>query len=315
MSALSANDSRLHTADTATDNRNFLCLLGGLNVILLGLHGLGIECTTGKTHGVGQILGIGMALGGREVEATAVAADAGLDIIQSVLNQLGDPLGVNQELAGNTDRVNSAVGNGLCTDLGIHSTCTNYGNVHKLLDVCYVIQVAVLGHIHRGMCPVPGVIRTVVSVEHIVARILQVLGRLFGLLHSATYLGVNLTGHCALAEALHLGLNRVTEGYGVILTASLLDGLNDLGGKAVAVLKASTVFIGTLVEELDGKLVEEVALMHGVNLNTVNACLLAKLCGLGERLNDLVDLLNRHLGALNIVCPAGGLRRGASELV
>ena len=59
-----------------------------------GLHGLGIDGAAGQTHGVGQILGIVVTLGGREVEAAAMAADAGTDILDALFNELGNPCGV-----------------------------------------------------------------------------------------------------------------------------------------------------------------------------------------------------------------------------
>ena len=37
-------------------------------------------------------------VGGGEIEAAAVAADAGTDILQAILQQLGDPLGIGEEL-------------------------------------------------------------------------------------------------------------------------------------------------------------------------------------------------------------------------
>ena len=315
VASLGTHQSRLHTANAAADDCDLLLLLGGLDVIFLGLHGLRIERTARKTHGICQILGVGMSLGTREIEAAGMAADTGLDILKSVLDQLGHPFGVNQELACNAHAVNSALGDGLGTYLGIHTAGTNHGNVHKLLDVGNVLKVAVFGHVHRRMCPIPGVVGAVIGVEHIVACILQELDCLFGLLHGTAYLYVVLTRHSTLAKALHLGLYRVAQRNGIIRTALFLDGLDDLGCKAIAVFKAAAILVGTLVEEFHGKLVQQVSLMHRMHLNAVHACILTQLCGFGKGLDNLMDLLYRDLGADDIVCPTRGLGAGAGKLV
>ena len=76
-----------------------------------------------------------------------------------------------------------------------------------------------------------------------------------GLFHITSNLDVILTGHRALTESLHFGLYGITERNGIILSALLLDSLYNLGSEAVTVLEASAVIIGSLVEELDSKLV------------------------------------------------------------
>ena len=91
--------------------------------------------------------------------------------------------------------------------------------------------------------------------------------------------------------------------------------LYDFSGEAVTIFKATAVFVFTLVKEFDCKLVEQIALVNGVYFNAVNACITAKLCGLCESFNDLMNLLYGHFGALDIVRPTGFLRAGASKLV
>ena len=284
-------------------------------MIFFRLHGFGVQRAAGKTHGIGQILRVGVTLGGGEIKAACVAADARLDIFKSVLDQLGHPFGVNQELSCNTYAVDQTVRNRLRTHVGLHSACADHGNIHELLYVRDVLKVAVLRHVHRRMRPVPGVIRTVVGVEHIVARILQKFCSLFGLFHVSAYLYVILTGHSTLAKALHLGLYGIAQRNGVILAARFLDRLDDLGCETVAVLKAAAVLVGALVKELNGKLVKQIPFVHSVHLHAVHARITAKLCGLGKCLDDLVDLLLGHLGADDIVCPTRGLRAGRCKLV
>ena len=315
MTALRAKDCGFHTSYTAADNGDLLLLLYRRDIIFFRLHRFGIERATRKSHRIGKVLRVCVSLGGREIKATAMTADTRLDVIKSVLDKLRHPFGVYKELTRNTNGVYSAIGNGFCSDLHIHSSRADHGNINEFFDMRNVLKVAVFGHIHRRMRPIPRVVRTVVGIEHIVARILKILGCSFGFLHITSDLNVILTGHCALAKSLHLGLYRVTERYGIILAARLLDRFYDLCGKAISVFKAAAVFVGTLIEKFDRKLVEKVALVNRVDLNTVNTRFLAKPCGLGKRLDDLVDLLDRHLGAFDIVRPTGGLRGRRCKLV
>ena len=315
MSALSAKYCGFHTAYTAADNSNFFRLLSRLYTVLLRLHRLGIERAARKTHSVGEILRVRMSLGGREVKAARVTADTGLDVLYSVLDKLCYPLGIGKELSCNSNAVYSALGNRLRAHLGIHSTRADHGNIDKFLNMSYVLKVAVLRHIHRGMRPIPRVVGSVVRVEHIVARVLKILCRALGLFHITSDLNVILTGHSALAESLHLGLYGITNGYGEVLAARLFYSLYDLSRKAISVLKAAAVLVGALVEELDSKLVKKISLVNRVNLNAVNARITTELCGLCEGFDDLVDLLLCHLRTLNVVRPTGRLRRGGCKLV
>ena len=315
VTALCAEDRGFHTADTAADHGDLLLLLCGFDIIFLGLHGDGVQSATRKSHRIGEVLRIGMTLGGGEIEAARVATDTGLDIFDSIFDELGDPFGVGEELTGNTHGINLAFRNCLCTDIRFHSARANNGNINEFLDVSNVIEVTVLGHIHRRMCPVPGVVGTVISVQHIVAGILKIFCRFFGFRHITSDFDVIFSGHCTVAEILHLGFYGVSERYGIIVAAGFLDRLYDFSGKAVTVFEATAVFVTALVKEFDCELVEQIAFVNGVYFNTVNACVTAKLCSLCERFNDLVDLLYGHFGALDIVRPTGFLRAGASKLM
>ena len=315
MAPLSANNSSFHTADTAADNGNIFLLLGLFDMVLLRLHGLGIQRATGKTHGIGQILGVGMTIRGREVEAAGMAANTGTNVLQALLDQLCDPLGVCQELTCNANAINAAFRNGLRTYFRLHTAGANYWDVHKLLNMRNIFQVTVLGHIHRRMCPIPGVIGTVIRVEHIVACILQILGCLFRLSHVPAYFRIDFARHSTFSEALHLGFYRIPQRNREILAASSLDGLHHFYREAVAVFKRTTVLIGTLVGPLHGELVQKITLMDSMNFYAVNARILAKLCGLGKGLNNLMDLLFGHLGSGDLRIPAGGQRRGTCQLM
>ena len=244
-----------------------------------------------------------------------MAADTGPDVLDPVLDQLGDPLGVSQELTGNAHTVDLALADGLSSHIGLHTAGADHGDVHKLLNMGNVVQVAVLRHVHRRMCPVPAIIRTVVGVKHIVAGILQVLGSPLGLGHITAHFRCVVTGDDTLSKALQLGLYGVAQGYRERRTALSLDGLDNFCGEAVTVLKRAAVLVGTLVEEFDGKLVQQIALVDSMDFHTVNTGIHTQLCGLGKGLDDLVDLLLGHLGYDNIRGPTGRLCTGRGQLV
>ncbi|MBO7177306.1 MAG: NAD(P)-binding protein, partial [Clostridia bacterium] len=312
---LGANDCGLHATDTAADDGDLFRLLGGGEVIVLGLHRFGVQRTTRQSHRVGKILRVGMPLGRGEIEATRMTANTGLNILQAILDQLGDPLGIGEELAGNAHRIDLPCHHGLSTHIGFHTAGANNGNIYELFNMCHILQIAVLRHIHRRMRPIPAVISTVIGIQHVISRILQILCGTLGFCHCTTNLNIVFAGHGSLAKALHLGLDRVTQGNGIILTASLLDGADDLGGKAIAILKASAIFIGTLVEKFNGKLIQQISFVHSMHLNAVNTCIAAELGSFGKGLDDLVDLFHRHFGANDIMRPTGRLRAGRSQLM
>ena len=146
-----------------------------------------------------------MSLVVSHVEAAVVAADAGENIFKLIVHKLCYPFGVGKELTGNAHCVDLTVFNGFCGNVGLHSSCADNGNINKFADMSNIVKVAVLRHIRRRMTPVPGVICTVVGVEHIVARVLKILCGLFTFLHISADLGIAFfTGKSAVAEILGL---------------------------------------------------------------------------------------------------------------
>ena len=256
-----------------------------------------------------------MALVMRHVEAAVVAADAGPDVLHAVLQHLGDPGAVSQELPGHTHGVDASLRNGGRGRIGFHAPGTDHRDVHEPLDVGHILQVAVQRHVHGRMGPVPGIIGAVIGVEHIVARVLQVTRGLLALLHVTADLGVSLPGQRAIAEILDLGQHAVADGHRVISPAGGLDGLDDLHSEAVAVFKAAAVAVAAVVGVFHGKLIQQVAFVDCMDLHAVHARLLAQQRRLGEGRHDLLDLGHRHFGAGDPLRPAGGQRAGAGQLV
>ena len=95
-------------------------------------------------------------------------------------------------------------------------------------------------------------------------------------------------------------LRAVAHRHGEILPARLLDLLDDLTRETQAILKASAVLVGTLVEILRGELIEQVALMNRMHLDAVETRLLGDLRSLAHLADDVVDLVNRQRTAHHV---------------
>ena len=167
------------------------------------------------------------------------------------------------------------------------------------------------------MCPVPGVVGAVVAVEHVVAHVAQILDGPLGLFHvAAELLKVGLVRHGALAPGLGLGDHGVAQGDGEVLACLALDLLDDLHGEAEAVFKGAAVHVGAVVPVFHGELVQQIALVHGVDLNAVHAGLTQLFGGLAESLHHLPDFRHGEGTGGHILRPAvGGLGSGGADIL
>ena len=98
------------------------------------------------------------------VEAAVVAQNTGTDVVLLIIHQLGHPFLVCQELSGESGTVNFSVSNGSRSRLRIHTSGAYHRDIHEFTDMRHILQIAVLWHIDRGMCPVPGIIGSVITV-------------------------------------------------------------------------------------------------------------------------------------------------------
>ena len=154
------------------------------------------------------------------------------------------------------------------------------------------------------MRPVPGVVGAIVAVEHVVAGFLEQLDDALGLGHVAAEFLELLARDSALEEVLRLGDDGVTQGHREVCTGLALYRLDYVGSKAEPVLQGTAVLVGAVVEVRNGELVERIALVHGVDLNAVDAGLAQELRGLAEGLDALLDLLNGERLGLVVLLPA-----------
>ena len=181
------------------------------------------------------------------VEAAVVAQNTGTDVVLLIIHQLGHPFLVCQELSGESGTVDSSVCNSSRSRLRIHTSGAYHRDIHEFTDMRHILQIAVLRHIDRGMCPVPGIIGSVITVQHIITGILQILRCFFGFCHITACFCEAFSGKCSLPEPLCLGFHTVAKRHREILSADFLDLFYDLYSKTISVFKRSTIFIGSLI--------------------------------------------------------------------
>ncbi len=113
------------------------------------------------------------------------------------------PFGIGQKLTCNTDCIYFALGYGFSTYVGFHTSCTNYRNIDEFFNVCNVVEIAVLRHIHWRMRPIPRIVSAVIGIKHIITCILQEFNRFFRFLHISAHFGIIFVGHCTVAKIFH----------------------------------------------------------------------------------------------------------------
>ena len=125
-----------------------------------------------------------------------------------------------------------------------------------------------------------------------------------------------LSGKRAAAEALGLRDHTVAQRDREILSACLLDRLYDLHREAVTVLEGTAVFVRAVIHIFECELIEQVALMHRMDLHAVHTGLFEELRALGKSVHKFVDFLYSHCPGGHFVRPAVGRgRRARSDLI
>ena len=236
--------------------------------------------------------------------AAFLAADAGADLVDVAGANLLHDVGVSQSGTAEAHDVAGAVIEAFERGIGvIHATGHDDGDGDVLLHDPGERAIRGLLHVHGRMVPPPGVVGARVDIEGIIAVFLEQLGCGDALLDVAAPLLELLTGKRALAEVLDHALEAEAHGHGIVLAAGTSNLLADLAGKAQAVLEAAAVLVGTVVEERDRELINEVALVDGVDLDAVEAGALRVEGTLAEAGYDSVDLVHRERSA-HLVDPA-----------
>ncbi|MNI09541.1 hypothetical protein D3C73_626170 [compost metagenome] len=177
-------------------------------------------------------------------------------------------------------------------------------NLKNAFENFVVGQVQTFLLVHRRMGPIPGIIGADVPVECIVSGFFQNQCRLYAFLDIPALFSEFFAGQAALPPILDEALDAVPQRYRVILAAFRFDGLNNFDSKPQTVSQASAVLIGPLVEEGNGKLVQQVTFMHGMNLYSVEPGFLGNGSGFGKFSYIGMNFFDRQLPASYIRQPA-----------
>ena len=310
MAAQLQNTRRLHPADPAADDMDGLRAGGFFDIMLVPLHRFGVYGAACKVKAVRKLLIVRNALVMAHIEAAVVAEYAGADILRATLGKLFDPFPIGKELPRKAGAVQPAGGYFIRGGRRVEPAGADNRDIHKVFDMLGIRKIAVFGHIYRRVRPIPCVICAVIAVQAIVAGILQVFRGTLGFLHIAADLGIFLAGERALTEALCFGNDTVPQRNREILAARLFYRADYLHREAVAVFERAAVFVRALVDIFKRELIEQIALVHGMNLNAVHARLLQKRGTFCKGFHKFVYFGHGHLPRGDFIRPAVGRRAG-----
>ena len=244
--------------------------------------------------------------------AALLAGDAGPHQLRAPPLELVDDLGVRQRGTGQRDHLGGAVRHrGRRQVRVVHASGHDERDLGaRLLELTGPGQVEALGLVHRRVRPVPGVVGAHVHVQHLVAVGVEQPGRLDALVDVAALLLELLTGHGAHPQVLDHRLGGEAQLDGEVLARARVDRVDDLAGEAEPVLQRPAVLVGPVVEQGDRELVQQVALVDGMDLDPVETGLPGHRPGDAELGDDAVDLLHGHLPAGDARVPPVGDGRG-----
>ena len=165
------------------------------------------------------------------------------------------------------------------------------------------------------MSPVPGIVGSIIGIEHIVTGILKIFGCLFGFFHISSDFYIVFSRHRTFTESLHLRFYRITKRYRIVFSTCFLDCFYNFYCKTITIFKASAIFVSTFVKEFNRKLIEQISFMHRMYFHPINACIFTKFCSFCECFNDFMNLFFCHFRTFNIMSPTGFLRAWTCQLV
>ena len=248
--------------------------------------------------------------------ASFLTGDAGADTASSSCPQFVHIIRVRQKGTAQADDIALAIFKGFQSHIRVvHTACAEYRHVHHFLYHLTVGTVQPLLLVHRRMIPPPGVVGSHIRIQGVVAVFHQQLGGLKSFFNIPAFFLKLLSRESSLSPILNHALDAEPQGDWEILSAAGLNLLHHLSGKAQTVLQGAAVLIGPLIEHGNGKLVQQVSFMDGVNLHSVKSGPLGIVGAVSEGLDDAVNLLHGQRPA-DFIQPAvgNGGRRHRREL-
>ena len=126
----------------------------------------------------------------------------------------------------------------------------------------------------EGMIPIPGIVAAHIPIQTIIARVLKHSGNNHPFFQVTAHFFKFLPGKCSHAKILHKAFAAVAHNDRKILPAGFFDFLDDLHCKAYSVFQASPILVCPMVAAFHGKLINQISLVHCMDLHPVKACCL-----------------------------------------
>ena len=291
MTAQRSRTGSFHTGNTAADHGNLLLCFSRDYVVMI-LH------TAARVQRTADILGRKLLVINLEdtCQTSEMTGNARSDIGFLSIPELVAEIGIGEQRSAHAHHVNTSVRNGFISQLRvIKPAAADHRNMNVFADLCHIVQVQCLRHIHRRMRPVPGIIRTVVAVQHVIAGFLQDLCDADAFVDVTAEFLKRFARHGTLVEALGIALDGIPYGYREVISAFLLDGFDNLNREAQTVLQTAAVFILAVVVIGNGELVEQIPFMHGMDLDTVDTRIPGGFGSERKPVNIVFNLLFGHL--------------------
>ena len=183
-----------------------------------------------------------------------MAGNTWTDIFFPAFFQLGDVFAVAKHLSSDGYGVNLPLLNGFFRSVRLHSACDDDGDIHKPGDMLRFLQVAVERHVHRGMSPIPGIVGSVVTVQSVISRILQVFRGFFAFCQIPSDFRKLLTWNGSHLKVNGFRSHAVPEHDRIIVSAFLFNSFHHFNRKTIGVFEGAAVLVRPQIEQCDKKL-------------------------------------------------------------
>ena len=217
--------------------------------------------------------------------ATHIAANAGTDLLGLAGFQLAGNIRVRQRGPSEHERISLTLIKSIGAQFNvIHLGTCNDGDVDIFLDLLIQIDAVAFLHIAGRACVVEGIISAGIRHDSGKTIVLQHLCDLDRLFDRSACLFITMEG--CLVQRLDIALYAQTHGHREVLAASRLDTVNHFLNQTHLVFQRSTVFVFPLVGDGHHKLIQQVAPVQSVDVNSGKPGLLCQ----SRRFDDAVPL-------------------------
>ena len=279
MAAKRKNPRSLHTSDASADDDNIFSVICLFELSAALVSDLRVYCAADS------------ASAKISPDTALITADAGADFFSFSVCHFIAVIRIGNSLPAYDNRVDFSVCNRFFVHIRIcHSSTAENRNRYGFFQLFRHLKHKALGDVRRRHRIVEGIQGPGIHGQAVIAIGFQQLSNFNRLFQGPADLIRAIEG--SSVEALHIALQGKPHGYRKILSAFSLDCLNDILRHTDAVSKASAIFILPVIHEREGKGIQEMSPVHGVNIHTGKACVLAQLRGSAHFLHLGMDLFH-----------------------